>query len=340
MATVPTLQPLARLCLHSPILFQPNRLHANKPRRVRRLEAPNLIHTRLLHIIQLLRLATPSQHRKAALVNATADLPIHALLARHNATFQKLALGRKVEPVVEDARVVEGDELVAQGSHLAVQHQALKVKVGGAQARQAGRLVAAARLEADEAVLDNVDAADAVAASEGVGGEEEVDGVGDGLGLSLVGVDEFGRDALFEDEDEVLGRVGRLAGLDRQLPHVVGRGGVGVLEDAGLVAAVGQVLVHGPGLGFGAGHGDLHLRGVVEQVVAAGEAVVEFGDAPGRDDLDGRLQGVEGQFEADLVVAFARAAVGDGDALFFLRDGDLTPGDDGPSEGGSLLGSS
>jgi len=98
---------------------------------------------------------------------------------------------------------------------------------------------------------------------------------------------------------------------------------------------VGEVLVHGPGLGFGAGDGDVHLGGVVEQVVAAGEAVVEFGDAPGRDDFDGRLQRVEGEFEADLVVAFARAAVGDGDAILFLSDGYLAPGDDGPGEGGS-----
>jgi len=207
--------------------------------------------------------------------------------------------------------------------------------VGGPQARQSRRLVAAARLEADEAVLDDVDAADAVAAGEGVGGEEEVDRVGDGALLSVFGVDEFNREALCEDEGEVLGLVGGFGRVDGQLPHVVGRGGVRVLEDAGLVAAVGEVFVHGPGLGLGAGDGDVGPGGVVEQVVAAGEAVVEFGDAPGRDDFDGRLQGVVGEFEADLVVAFARAAVGDGDAVLFLGDGYLAPGGDGPSEGGS-----
>ena len=65
------------------------------------------------------------------------------------------------------------------------------------------------------------------------------------------------------------------------------------------------------------------MGGVVEEVVAACEARIEFGDAPGGDDADAGLQGVEGEFEADLVVAFAGAAVGDGGAGFFLGDADL-----------------
>jgi len=46
------------------------------------------------------------------------------------------------------------------------------------------------------------------------------------------------------------------------------------------------------------------LGGVVEKVIAAGEAFVEFGDTPWSDDFDSRLDGVEGELEADLVVAF------------------------------------
>ena len=42
--------------------------------------------------------------------------------------------------------------------------------MGGAEAGEAGGFVAAAGFEADEAVFDDVDAADAVAAGDGVGG--------------------------------------------------------------------------------------------------------------------------------------------------------------------------
>ena len=93
-----------------------------------------------------------------------------------------------------------------------------------------------------------------------------------------------------------------------------------------------EVLVHAPWFGLCRCDRDLLLRGVVEKVVAAGEAVVEFGDTPGCDDFDGRLEGVECKLEADLVVAFAGTAVGNGNAVFFLGHGDLGTCYDRPSE--------
>lgn len=52
--------------------------------------------------------------------------------------------------------------------------------MGGPEDGEAGGFVAAAGLDPDEAVLDDVDAADAVPAGEGVGGEEELEAVGGG----------------------------------------------------------------------------------------------------------------------------------------------------------------
>ncbi len=140
---------------------------------------------------------------------------------------------------------------------------------------------------------------------------------------------------MFEEEGEVFRGVGGSGRVDGELPHVFWWGGVWIFEDAGLVAAVREVLVHGPGFALRAGDRYFHLGGVVEQIVSAGEAVVEFGDAPWGDDFDGGLEGVEGEFEADLVVTFAGAAVGDGDTVLFLRDGYLASGYDGAGEGGS-----
>jgi hypothetical protein len=96
-----------------------------------------------------------------------------------------------------------------------------------------------------------------------------------------------------------------------------------------------HVLVHAPRLALGAGDGDALLGGVVEEVVAALEAVVEDGVPPGSDDLDGGLESVEGQLEADLVVTLASATVGDGEAALLLGDSDLGTGDDGAGEGGT-----
>ena len=224
--------------------------------------------------------------------------------------------------------------MVAQGPHFAVEDEALEVDVCGAEACQAGRLVTAAGFEADEAVFDNVDAADAVAAGDGVGGEEEVDGVGDGLLAAFFGVDQFSRQTLFEVEGEVFGCVRGFGRVHRELPHVLWRCGIWIFEDACLVAAVGEVLIHGPWFALRAGDWDVHLGGIIEQIVTAGEPVVKLRNAPWGNNFDGGLEGIEGEFEADLVVPFAGASVRDGNTVFLLRYGYLTSGDDGPGKGG------
>ena len=81
--------------------------------------------------------------------------------------------------------------------------------------------------------------------------------------------------------------------------------------------------------------GDVLLGGVGEERLAAGEAVVELGDAPGRDDLDVGLEAVEGELEADLVVALAGAAVRDVVAALLLGDGHHAASDDGARERGT-----
>jgi hypothetical protein len=204
--------------------------------------------------------------------------------------------------------------------------------VSGAEHGKTRGLVAAAGLEADETVLNDVDTADTVLAGNGVGSEEELDGLGDALAVLVVELD---GETLLEVDGEVLRGIGCLGGIDGQLPHVLGRSDVGVLEDAGLVAAVCHVLVHAPWLALGAGDRDALLGGVVEKIVAALEAVVEHGVPPGCDDLDAGLESVEGQLEADLVVTLASATVGDGEAALLLGDSDLGTSDDGAGEGGT-----
>lgn len=190
--------------------------------------------------------------------------------------------------------------------------------MSSAQAGKTGGLVAATRLDTDEAVLNNVDTTNPVAASNSVGGQEKVNSVGSDLLLATLSVFQLDGDARLEVNGEILGLVRGGERVLGELPHVGGRSDVGVLEDTGLVRAVGQVLVHRPGLGLGGGHGNALLGGVGEQVVATGEAVVESRVTPGGNDLDIGLKGVEGKLETDLVVTLAGATVGNGEASFPL----------------------
>lgn len=199
-----------------------------------------------------------------------------------------------------------------------IYHEIKYSQVSGAQAGETGGLVAATGLDADETVLDDVDTANTVTAGNSVGSKEEVDGVSSDLLLATLGVLELDGDTLLEGKSEVLGLIGSVHGVHGQLPHVGGRSGIGILQNAGLVRAVSKVLIHGPGLGLGGGDGNALLLGVVEQVLTALEALVEDGVAPRGNDLDVRLKGVECKFKANLIVTLTSAAVGDSEAALAL----------------------
>lgn len=164
----------------------------------------------------------------------------------------------------------------------------------------------------------DINTANTIPTCNGVGSQENVHRVGDNLLVAALGVLNLHRDTLLEVHNEVLRRVRGSKRVLGQLPHVAGRSRVRVLQDTGLVRAVGQVLVHTPRLRLGGGNGDALLGGVGKQIVTALEAVVEDGVAPRGVDLDIGLQGVESKLEADLVVALAGAAVRDGKAAFSL----------------------
>jgi hypothetical protein len=72
-----------------------------------------------------------------------------------------------------------------------------------------------------------------------------------------------------------------------------------------------EVLVCAPWFRGGLLDGDVLLCCVGEEITSACETFVESGDAPGCDDFDCGLETVTGEFETDLVVAFACASVRD-----------------------------
>src|SRR5712691_1806452 len=184
--------------------------------------------------------------------------------------------------------------------------------MGGIEYRAARRLVHAARLHTDEAILDDVGAADAVLAGDFVELFEEL------YGPEWNGVyaDRIAFFEAYRDDDRLVRRLEGILGHDED---VLGRFLRRIFEDAALVRAVPQVTVGGVRLL----RRRLHRHALGVHVGDEVFAALEFPFAPRRDDLQlGGERGV-GQLEADLVVALAGAAVGDRVGAESLRDGDL-----------------
>ncbi len=90
-----------------------------------------------------------------------------------------------------------------------------------------------------------------------------------------------------------------------------------------------QVAVAAADGAFGGGHGDAPLPGVADGIFPG----TDFPLPPGRDDFQPGVQGHVGEFEADLVVAFARGTVGHRVRAFLPGDFHLVLGNEGPGNG-------
>ena len=77
------------------------------------------------------------------------------------------------------------------------------------------------------------------------------------------------------------------------------------------------------------------LGGVVKEIVATSEPLEELRVTPGGNDLDGGLDGVEGQFETNLVVALASGTVADELAVLPLGSAHLSAGNHRTSQAGT-----
>ena len=210
---------------------------------------------------------------------------------------------------------------------LLIQAQLLQLVVGVVEDGAAGSLVDAPGLHAHQAVLDDIRQADAVFAAQLVELGHHLH-AGECLPVQL------GGHALLKVQGDVGGLVGGLLGGDAQFQEarlvVLGLVG-GVLQIQALVGEVPQVLVLGVvGLPVDF-QGDIVGLGVLNFLLAG----LDIPDTPGGDDLHIRSKGLDGQLEADLVVALAGAAVADGVGALFFGDVHNALGDDGTGKGGA-----
>lgn len=194
----------------------------------------------------------------------------------------QLALRAEVHAVVQLASPRDGDELITELTDLGVHNKTLKIKMSKASNGETGGIVAATGLETDETVLNDIDTADTVVVADLVEELEELNGASGLLAIN----DDLDGDTLLEVDGELLGSVGGVLGVNGAGPELLGGSVVGVLKDTGLVGAVDEVVIHGPGGLGGRGDGNVLVGGVLEEILTALEAGAELGKSPGSNDLD------------------------------------------------------
>ena len=221
------------------------------------------------------------------------------------------ALRGEPEAVVDELRIARHHFVLEMGD-LTVEADRLDGAMRAHHDRSTGRLVCAAALHPDEAVLDDVETADAVLAAEAIQFGQHF---GWRHGLAVDGNDV----ARFVGELDVGRRVGSGLWRDRPAPHLFWRFGVGIFERTTLKADVQEVRVHREWRLLAALHLDRNLvfGGIGHERLAR----TEFPLTPWCDDLDVWLERIRAKFEADLVVALAGRTVTD--RVRVLLDGDF-----------------
>ena len=158
-------------------------------------------------------------------------------------------------------------------------------------------LVDLARLDADQAILDVVDPADAVLAPELVERTDQLDAVGlatvEGHGLAVI-----------ERDLHLLRLIGRAPRVHGPLERLRRRLDPGIFQDSGLDRPAPEVLIGAEDRFLGRLDLDAVLRGKLEFLRARPLPLADRGD-----DLQLRRKRLKGDVEADLVVPLSGAAV-------------------------------
>ena len=243
-----------------------------------------------------------------ALVEAQSDLAAHGALCARKEGLQGFA--ERCEPLAGiEERGILFAERASGGKGIAVEHQGFQAPLCLEQNCDAGNLVNAARLHADDAVFDDVKDADAVLAADFVQLAEQI---GE---LHALAVKAHRHAFLKADAKQGLG-VGRLLRRDAEPEKFLKHGLLrGIFEFQTLVGAVPEVSVVRIGMARVKGKVNAFLATVGELVLAGAEGP-EFRHAPGCDDLEFGGESFHAQLKANLVVALSRRTVANRNGVF------------------------
>ena len=203
----------------------------------------------------------PAAHRlRLSLVETHAHLARDLLLGLLREGRQRLPQRGEPQPVVDELRVAHGDRLL-EVEGVAVEHEPFELAVGEMEHGSRRRLVDAARLDADQAVLHEIEPPHAVRAGHPV---QRLDHLDRAEPPSV----ERDRDTPFEGEGDLLGLVRGVERIDGQLEHALLGAVPDVLEVAAFVGEVPQVAVAAEEVLRGVLHRNAFFLRVLEGVLA------------------------------------------------------------------------
>ena len=249
-----------------------------------------------------------------------ANLTGHVLLGVLDERVERLS--RRGEPLrIVDQLAPALVDVALDAVLFAFEAAVLKLLMSGNQGHGTRGLVQLAGLDADQAVLDEVDAADALGSGAAVH-------LFDGLQRSDVTSVDLDRHAFLELDDDFIfdRREGRVVGVG---VAVLGRAVPRILKEAGLNGAAPHVLVDGVRGLLGLGDRQLVLLGERNLDVAGQGQVANRADG-----LQRRVDGGNGDLETNLVVTLAGATVGDGVGTELVGGAHEVLGDQRTGDGG------
>src|SRR5882762_6694116 len=256
-----------------------------------------------------------------ALPEFQADDSGDALLRDVEKPVERFAQRREPQPVINQFGVTQRKRLLEMRG-FAVHGEALEFLMRFDEKSSAGSFVGAARFHSHEAIFDEVGAADAVFGGNFIQRVEKLDGA------EFRAVD-GNRCSGFETDFDFFGFVGSFFRGNDPLPHRFVWGVGRIFEFAAFVAEVPDVTVAAVDIFLALLDGNVVLLGVGNGVFTR----INVPLAPRRNDLHVGRDGFVGQFEADLIVAFAGATVREAVGAELQRNFRLALGDDGPRHG-------
>ena len=275
---------------------------------------------------QAVGMALTAHTHDGAFVELQAHEPVGGGLRGIDQALEEFALGAEPVAVVNEPGVA-WHQVLFEGQDFAVQGDGLDGTVGAEQNRAPRGFIAATAFHAHVAVLDLVQATNAVLAANAVE-------VGEHRGWThlhtINGHDIAAGKFKFED----LGSVRGFLGTAGEAPHALFGGEIGVLQNSTFVADVQQIGVHGvrrAAFSFLEIHWNAVSVGVGQQFFTREQIPL----SPRGDHFDVGHQGIGSKLKTHLVVALARGAVADGVGVGFLRNFHQSFGNQGPGNGGA-----
>ena len=224
----------AKLLLEGAIHLETDRVDPNETLRVSGVVVHGFPSSLYVHACKIGRVqgfcTFPSKNRDVALPELQLDGALDVLLGEVHGVTDEVHLGSEPKAIVAEAGELQSERL-GNPLDLTIHGDALEVKVSSAEKGSPGGLVDSARLDPDEAVLDDVDTTTSISSCDLVGVEEELQRIRDSLVVRKGG--HLDGNTGLEVDANFISFVGCLLGVRGHLEHGLVGGHCSILGNEG-----------------------------------------------------------------------------------------------------------